>query len=355
MAKIFRVGIVGCGRVASLLEEDPLREKPATHAAAYRHFPRTKITAACDINLQRLARFRDRWNVPSPNCYRDHREMFAREKIDVVSIATWTETHVPIALAALENPHIKGIYLEKPIAGDLHGARRLVRACEKRKVKLLVGHERRFDANFARVKRMIDKRELGTLKTVFAQALSFPVPELPRKKYVGGALLHDGTHLMDLVLYFGGPAQWVAGFDKRPYGRNKLETSAFGVIGLKSGATVFVEGGGERKYFKFDLDLQFDGGRVVIGNGGIYVFRAEKSLHYAGFRELRPIPFDPPKKRENSFVGAVRELVVAIERDREPRSSGREACDALELILAIYASADKGGKKIMLGGRKGGG
>lgn len=352
MAKQYKVGVVGCGRIASLLEEDPLREKPATHAGAYADFPRTKITTACDIDRWRLAKFRDKWRVPSDRCYRDHREMLAREDIDIVSIATWTESHREIALLAAKNPHVKGIYLEKPITTSLKEADKIIAACKKAGIKLLVGHERRFDSNFSRVKEIVEKKELGALKTIFAQALSMPPPKLARNKYVGGTLLHDGTHLLDLVLYYGGPAAWVMGFDKRPNGKRNIETAAGGIIMLQSGVTVFLEGGGERNYFKFDLDMQFENGRIVIGNGGIHIFKNFASRHYTGFHELAPVQFNNPRKRENSFTGCVRELVRAIESGREPVSSGKEARDALELILAIYRSADNGGEKVYFPGRK---
>ncbi len=348
MAKKYRVGVIGCGRIASLLEEDPLREKPATHAGAYAAVGRTVITAACDTNRQRLERFRDKWRVPFDRCYGDHREMLSRERLDIVSIATWTESHAAIALAAAQNPHVKGIYLEKPVTSTLVEADKVIAACKKRGIRLLVGHERRFDSNFVRVKEIIDRQEFGALKCIFAQALSLPPPKLPRRVYGGATLLHDGTHLMDLVLYFGGPADWVMGFDKRPHGKAHLESAAGGVVMLKNGATVFVEGGGERNYFKFDLDLQFENGRIVIGNGGIHAFANAASRHYTGFRELVPVPFINRRRRENSFIGCVRELVRAIEGGREPVSSGRDARDALELILAIYRSAGSGGKKIHL-------
>jgi len=213
----------------------------------------------------------------------------------------------------------------------------------------VVGHERRFDANFAQVKRIVQKGMLGKLKTVFAQALSLPVPSLPRDKYIGGTLLHDGTHLMDLILYFGGPAKWVIGFNKRPYGKENIETSAGGIIKLKNEVTVFVEGGGERDYFKFDLDLQFERGRIVIGNSGVHLFVAGKSRHYTGFRELHPVPFPAPNKRVNSLVGGVAEVVRAIRTGQEPVSSGSDGRDALALIMAVYASADADGKKVHMG------
>jgi predicted dehydrogenase len=349
MGKIHTVAIVGCGRIASILEGDPLREKPATHAGAFAAHPATRITAACDINPQRLEAFGRGWGVPSPYWYRDYREMLRHARPDIVSIATWTESHCEIVLAAAKTASVKGIYCEKPIAGTIAQADRMIAACKKRGIPLVIGHERRFDANFVKVKALIEKKALGKLKTIFAQALSLPVPALPRSKYIGGTLLHDGTHLMDLILYFGGPADWVMGFDKRPFGKKNIETTAGGVVRLASDVTVFVEGGGERGYFKFDLDLQFERGRILIGNSGVHLFAAGKSRHYTGFRELHPAPFPAPKRRVNSLVGGVGELVRAIRTGKEPVSNGRDARDALKLIMAVYESAAAGGKKIRIG------
>jgi len=352
MGKVYKVAIAGCGRIASLLENDPLREKPATHAGAFALHPATRITAACDVNPQRLETFGLKWGIPSPYRYRDYREMLRHAKPDILSVATWTDSHCDIVLEAAKTPSIKGIYCEKPIASSVKEADRMIAGCKKRGIPLVIGHERRFDANFVAVKRMVEKKSLGALKTIFAQALSLPMPPLPRKKYIGGTLLHDGTHLMDLILYFGGPARWVMGYDKRPHGARNIETAAGGIIGLENGVTVFVEGGGEREYFKFDLDLQFERGRILIGNSGIHLFASGASRHYTGFRELFPAPFPAPKKRVNSLVGGVAEVVRAIHGGREPVSSGREARDALRLIMAVYESADAGGKKIRLRNRR---
>lgn len=350
---MYRVAIIGCGRVGSILEEDPLREKPATHSAAFASYPKTKIVAACDTNKQRLKKFGERWSLGPSTLFTDYRKLLKEAKPDIVSVATWTETHCPIVLAAAKTESVKGIYCEKPIALDLKEANRMIAACKKRNIPLVIGHERRFDANFVAVKKMIDKNEFGPLRAVVAHSLSTPPPKLPTSKYVGGSLFHDGTHLMDLLLYFGGEAEWVIGFDKRPHGKRFLENTAGGIIRLRSGANVFVEAGGERDYFKFDLDLQFQSGRIIIGNSGIKIFRSGKSKNFVGFRELFPVPFKKPGNRVNPFVGGVAELVKAIKSGKRPQSDGMEGRNALKLIFAIYQSASAGGKKVYVGRKRG--
>ncbi len=346
--KAYKAGIIGCGRVGSLFEEDPLREKPATHAAAFDTHQKTEIAAGCDIDPEKLEKFGARWGLPTTSLYHDYREMLKTVKPDIVSIASWTETHYQIVMDAANTPSVKGIYCEKPIASDLKEAGRMISKCKKRGIKLIVGHERRFDANFVKVKEIVEKEEFGKLKTIVAHALSSAPPKLSRKKYVGGSLFHDGTHLFDLILYYGGPAKWVMGHDKRPHGANYVESTAAGMMMLRNGVTVFVEGGGERDYFKFDVDLQFERGRIMIGNSGLQAFKSGDSKNFKGFRELLPYTLVLPKERVNPFVSIVSELVRAIGSGGEPTSNGAEGRNALELILSFYKSASAGGKKVYI-------
>ena len=82
--------------------------------------------------------------------------------------------------------------------------------------------------------------------------------------------------------------------------------------------------------------------------------KANKSRHYAGFRELIEVPFKEPKNRKNSFIGAVDELIRSMRKGTRPVSCGEEAKESLELILATYKSAEMGGKPIKLPKRRDG-
>ena len=98
--KKFKIGIVGCGRIGSLLEEDPLRGKPCTHAGGFSALPTAQLSAGCDIDPDRLQKFGKRWNVTG--LYSDFREMLAKESLDILCIATWTRLHTSMALEAVQ-------------------------------------------------------------------------------------------------------------------------------------------------------------------------------------------------------------------------------------------------------------
>jgi predicted dehydrogenase len=342
--KKYRVGIIGCGRIGSLLEEDPLRGKPCTHAGAYHAHPRTRIVAGCDIDEKRLQVFGKKWKVRA--LYESYQEMLENEDLDIVSIATWTHLHSRMVIDAAR--WVRGIYCEKPMALTLKEADAMLRACRRNRVKLIINHERRWDPFYRKAKELIEKGEIGELRTIVGNALSSKPEKLEREVYGGGALFHDGTHLTDLLRFFAGEAEWVIGHEERKNGKRFIEETAFGMIHFKNGAHAAIEGGGIRGYFNFELDIQGSGGRILIGNGCRELYKSRPSKRFSGFTELERLDFPVPKRLDNPYISGVQDLIDAIEEKKKSFSSGDDGKRALEIILAIYRSAEKGGRKVSL-------
>lgn len=340
----YKVGIIGCGRIASILEDDPLRLKPCTHAGAFYIHHDTVMVAACDIDKDRLSTFGKRWGVVK--LYEDYREMLNKEKLDIVSVAAWTEHHRDMVIAAAD-AGVRGIYCEKPIAVNLEQAKEMVSVCKKKNIRLVIGHERRWDPHYRKAKELISKGVIGEVRTIVGNALSDSPPELPVDKYGGGPMFHDGTHLTDLLRFFAGDAEWVSGHDERE-SDSYIEKTALGIIHFKNGAHAIVEGGGVRKYFNFELDIQGSEGRILIGNGIKELYVTKPSRRFTGFKELERVEFPSPKEDINPFLGAVEDLIGSMNNGHESISSGEDGKAALEIIMAIYKSAKMGGKKVFL-------
>jgi len=99
---------------------------------------RVEFAGVCDTNAETADQIAAEHGSPS---FTDWRELL--DKVDMVSIATPTETHCEIACAFLE----KGIHtlVEKPIALSLDEADRIIAAAEKSGAKLMVGQLERFN------------------------------------------------------------------------------------------------------------------------------------------------------------------------------------------------------------------
>ncbi|MEK9629230.1 MAG: Gfo/Idh/MocA family oxidoreductase [Nitrospinota bacterium] len=343
--KIFKTGIIGCGRIGSLLENDPLRGKPCTHAGGFSKLSNVKLVAGCDINESRLKSFGKQWKVK--NLYTDYHEMLSENRLDILCIATWTNQHANIALDGVR-AGIKGIFCEKPIDVDLKLARKLVRTCESKNIPLSINHERRWDAYYVLAHKIIQAGKIGEIKTIVGNALSWKPGELPVSDFGGGPLFHDGTHLIDLLLYFGGPIEWVSGYETRPKGKRYIEEMACAMMRFKNGAMAFIEGGGARKYFNFELDIQGSEGRLLIGNSGRELYLTKKSKRFKGFQELEKVPFPEPKKNESPFVVGARDMLKSIRTGKPGKSTGKDGLKALEIIYSVYKSSQQKGKRLKI-------
>lgn len=340
-----KVGIIGCGRIGSLLEDDPLRDKPCTHAGGFHSLPSTRIVAACDSDPERLTTFGKRWGVTA--LYSDHRELLKHESLDIVSISAWTRTHSELALACAR-AGVKGVLCEKPIALTVKEGAKMVRAFKRHGIPLVINHERRFEPFYKLAQKLILQGKIGDIRTIIGNTLSANPGKGRVEQFGGGPLFHDGTHLVDLLHFFGGPIAWVMGHEHRPHGKQFIEETACAMLQFKSGAMGYIEGGGGRRYFNFELDIQGTQGRLLIGNAGRELYVTKKSRRFTGFQELERVPFPEPKKYESPFTGAVRDLAACIRQGKPSRSSGEDGLMALKIISAIYDSAQNNGTKVRI-------
>ena len=356
----YRIALIGCGRVGVWLEDDPLRAKPASHLGGIQKIQREggiamglELAALCDINRQPLDQCLQRWPtlINSQHLYKDYKQLISRENPDIVIIATWTSSHRDIAVYAAQKG-VKGIVLEKPAATTLDQAHDIITACRRHQVKLVVNHERRWGPLYRKTKEIIANKTLGDLKAIYGNVLSQSAPHGTWQSLLpelgGGPLLHDGTHLVDMIRYLAGDIVTINGYVKREDPACGTETTAVALLQTEQGIPAFIEAGGMRDYFNFEIDLQFQQGRIKIGNGIKEYFITEKSNRYTGFNDLAASIFPPLPEDSNPFTGAILEVIKAMELDQDPQSSAIDGWKAMEVIFGIYQSAYLKGKTLRL-------
>ena len=82
-----------------------------------------------------------------------------KAEFDAVVITTPTPTHLPLAAAAAR--HKKHVFLEKPMALNLHECDEIIAVVEKEGVLLQLGFMRRFDPEFVAAAQRIEAGEIG--------------------------------------------------------------------------------------------------------------------------------------------------------------------------------------------------
>ena len=344
----YSASLIGCGRVGVLLEEDKLRKKPASHIGGLLKLKsKVILDSLCDINKERLIYVSEKWKIN--NYYTDYKKLILERKPDIVIIATWTNTHKEIAEYCMKNG-VKGMVLEKPVATSLKDAGYLLKLSEKYKTKIVVNHERRWDSLFLKTKEIIDNRELGKLVTIYSNVYtqsSFNEKINLIGELGGGVLLHDGTHLIDIIRYFAGDIKYVIG-DLNMDKNAGVEKKASAFLLTENNVNVFLQAASEMDFFNFELDLIFKNGRIKIGNGIREYYTTESSKRYEGFKDLVKKEFPVYEKIIDPFSGAINEVIIAIEKDIEPYSSLIDGVKAMEVIFSIYHSHFKNNKRIIL-------
>ena len=178
MSGELRVGVIGVGQMGGW-HVDAWDRIDAAHLVAIAD-PRETTARAC------LRRRPIDWHA-------DWQELLDRADIDAVSIATPTERHAEVALAALAAG--KHVLVEKPIAATLEDGLRMAAAARASRRKLMVGHVERFNPAVAKVAELVRDGQLGRIFRIHATR----VGPLPGRIADAGVAIDLATHDLDVM------------------------------------------------------------------------------------------------------------------------------------------------------------
>jgi len=328
MEKI-NAAIIGLGRIASLLEEDSLREKPCTHAGALAANPDCVLVAGCDTDKERRRLFAEKWQVP---VYADAAEMLRFHAPRLLAIATHPDSHYHYcSLAAASGVPV--IICEKPLADNIKEARKIARLAGNDPV-IITNHERRYANDYIRARAILDKAALGRLLSVRA------VLYMGKTKRLLDVLWHDGTHLADAIMFLANGTlkhsrRWGAKLSARA-GTAWLEGELHG----EKPATpvpVVIEIGAGRDHLAFEMEFSCEKGRLRIGNGVFEVWESAPSPYAEKFRSL--------KRTDETFTGPtgyfanmVQDAVDCVkEPGKQPRSGAENGLRVIEYLNSVKA------------------
>lgn len=317
-----RCSIVGLGRIGSLLEDDVLREKPCTHAGAIAADPDCLLAGGCDIDTERSRLFAERWRCPHVGS--DFEAMMAASRPDILHIATPPETHLDLVRRAL-TAGVRVLICEKPMAETSFEAREILRLARQENVKLLVNHERRYSRDYLRARDRLAAGAFGKLLSINAR-LCFG-----RTRPVSEVLLHDGTHLLDIIRFLTSSQLKAAAVESIRCG----EEETLFISARAGGVPVKIEVGTGRNYADFEIDLSCAEGRLRIGNGLYEEYVSRPSRYYEGMRSLEKTPARRPR-RTLYFANMLHDAVRCVrEESRQPRSGGEDGCAAMDFIDTV--------------------
>jgi predicted dehydrogenase len=295
--------------------------------------------------------------IGAKNAYADYRAMLEKERPQIVSVADrHLDLHRDMVVACANAG--ASIFLEKPMARTLAEADEMVRACEAHHVKLAIAHQTRHSPRVARLRELIASGRLGDVLEVRARG---------KEDARGGGedMMVLGTHLFDLMRLLVGDASWcfarilqsgkpATKADVRQGGEGMgpiLGDQINATFGLPRGALGTFgthkarHGVGQR----FALSLHGSRGVAQLNTGSLPpVWFCDDPSWMPGqskakWVEVTSAGLGKPESLKAPGLGSgnvwiVKDLIDAIEQDRQPLGSMYDGRAALEMILAVYES-----------------
>ncbi|MGZ9585224.1 Gfo/Idh/MocA family protein [Paenibacillus marinisediminis] len=354
MAKTYRIAIIGCGGIAN-----------GKHMPSLSRLKNVEMVAFCDIIEERAIEAKEKFGSEDAKVYTDYTELLKDSTIDIVHVCTPNDSHAEISIAALESD--KHVMSEKPMAKKAEDARRMMEAAERTGKKLTVGYNNRFRPDSLHLKKVCEEGTLGEVYYAKAHAVRRrAVPTwgvfLDEEKQGGGPLIDIGTHALDLTLWMmdNYEPKVVLGTSFHKLGQKEnaanawgpwdpekftVEDSAFGMIVMKNGATIVLESSwalNTTQVHEAKCTLcGTEGGADMLN--GLTINGEHHSRLYEQKVELTSggvAFFDGQTERESDVE--MRLWIDAIDQDKEPVVTPKQAYVVSQLLEAIYESAETG-------------
>ncbi len=337
-----KVAIVGCGRISEVYKHSftKLQEE-------------VEVVYAIDTKLERAEAFAAEF----PGCIAsvDFRDCF-NKGIDVIHLATPHYTHAAIAIEAMKNGI--NVLTEKPMAISLKDGQEMIKVSEEEGVSLGVIFQTRYVKGCMEIKKLIEEGKLGEIIAARSY-LSWKREDSYYEtsdwkgtwdKEGGGVLIDQAIHSIDRVQWLvGSKAKWVEGtISNRRHPKVKVEDTAEALVTFENNCAYHLFA---TNCYSYDAPIEIE----IVGEKGKAGLKQDLAWVQLQGEDYYEIPdcgdgiIVGPSYWGSSHIIQISDYYTSLREKRSHYIDGREGIKALELVLSIYESAEKG-RKIILGG-----
>jgi len=310
---------------------------------------KVNLKVCCDLDMNALEKIREKYR--SVRITTDYGEVIEDKEVDAVVIATSTSTHFDLAEKALEaNKHI---LVEKPLTLNYKQAQELVDLAKEKGKKLMVGHLLEYHPAIMEMRKRLSQNEMGEIYYLYSKRLN-----LGKVRTSENALWCLAPHDISVMLYLLNtePVEVSAYGGVFLQKKEKIEDVVFVSIRFKNGIVGNLHLSwldpnkvrkitlvGSKKMMVFD-DMEsrdklkiFDK-RVIKNN---LEDRIEFNVRYGDIYIPKVDTSEPLKLECLHFIDC-------IEKDKTPRSDGKDGLRVVRILEAAQKSLDKGGMPIKM-------
>ncbi|HBL84415.1 MAG: hypothetical protein A2Y17_04690 [Clostridiales bacterium GWF2_38_85] len=319
--KKYGILLIGCGHIGTQHIED----------IYYRD--NIDIIAVVDTNEEKAALTASKYGAKDYGA--DYKAFINDPRVDIVIIATYTATHLPLLRESLANG--KHVLCEKPIAGNYEDGKEFYELVKSASQKVLVALILRHNKSYNTIKSLIDAGEIGELK-VMRIAQSHHVTDWERHK----ALLEDTSPVVDCGVHYFDVMQWftgakiceVSGIGNKVEEDSPRANYTLATVKLNNGCIGYFEAGWSNTIASLNVK-EFIGtkGRITLTLKDLrYSDREEGdliSIYHRDNREYKTLNVDSEYKDMNAQIQTLIDMI-------ENGTPGSPTID--EVFSAFYAT-----------------
>lgn len=307
---MYKVVIIGAGNIAAGFDS-PESEKILTHAHAVIEHPDFELLGFYDTDKKKTLEASKRWGG------RAYADITAVKEADIVINCVPDRFHGQV-LKEIAQFHPKLVIAEKPLATTYDEAKEIQNIYEN-KIPLVINYSRRFLKEFQCLKEEI-KSYGKFLKGV---------------GYYGKGILHNGSHMIDILRFLLGEVEDINVFKPGIYDF-ETEDPSYDVALRIQEANFYMLAIDCRAVTIFEMELYFEKSRIRILNGGekIESYRVEASDTYAGYQNYKlreEIAVDYSK----AMAGLMENASRFLKREQPLKCTLEDGMDVLKICMHI--------------------
>jgi len=334
-SNIIRLAMVGCGAISQ------------KHVNALQNVENVKIVAVCDMNPKLAIVVGQRLQVPS---FTDPHEMAIKEKFDAFEILTPSGNHASMILELVK--YQKHFIVEKPLALRIEDADQILQSCDANGIKIFVVQQNRYNLPVVKLKEAIDqgrfgKLVLGTIRLRWCRKQSYYDEKPWRGTWAedGGVLTNQASHHIDMLIWLMGDVESVMAMTSTSLANIEAEDTGVAIVKFYNGALGVIEATTATRPKDLEGSISILGEKGAVEVGGFFM----NQLKTWQFQDVLPEDEtiwsewsknpDTPAWNHGEYL---KDVIKCIQENRRGLVDGLEGRKSLELINAIYESAETG-------------
>ena len=291
------------------------------HARVYKELDSTELIAICDANAERAKTMAVQLGVKA---YTNSTRMMKNERIEAVSVCTWSTSLAKEALKALSAG--KHVLVEKPMATNTKQAKRLLAKAEENKLHFTVGFLMRFIPGVQHIREAVANKEIGELVCATAKRVS----QWPERIGDVGVVKDTAIHDIDVMQFIYNTDPMAVYAKTGNMRHRKFEDYAQIMLTYEGGKSAFIESNWLTPYKTRTL--------TVTGSDAIMRldYTTQEVWIEAAKENRQPkYPWQEPLKLE------LQHFADCITKNEKPLVTGEDGFKALKIAEAALLSSEK--------------